>query len=161
MEFTYTIKKEDLKKYLKKRHRGVNITCICFFIILFMLINLKTFQNNKLLISFFLLLFVLGVSLFIFLTNQIFIHCLIRKMEHDQKTFGRHQVVIDKNHIEDTIHKNKLAYAWKDVRDVKIDDEMIVIKPKEGTVSLVFHKCILKEQKFKEIQKEIRKNYKK
>lgn len=161
MDFTYTIKKEDFKKYLKQRHRGINIVCILFFILFFVFINWEIFINNKLLMSMILLCSVLIVCLLILITNKLFVVITIHHLEKEKKTFGRHHVLVDSNHIEDTIHKNTVSFLWKDVRNVKMTEEMITVKPKEGTISLVFHAGILKDEKFKKLQKEIEKHYKK
>lgn len=160
MDFTYTIKKKDLVKYLKERHRTTNIFCLILFVFLAIMINFKVFMDNTLLMTIGLIILVVVVALFIMLVNHIFIKFLIRNMENKKLTFGRHHVKVDNKHIEDTIHKNTLSILWTDVRDITMDERMIVIKPKDQRVNLVFHQSILKKEHYDGLKKWIENNYK-
>ena len=160
MSFTYTVRKEHLFKYLKERHRTTNIMCILFFVFLSVVINFKIFMNNKLLMTICLIGMVLLVTLLIVITNAIFTRIQIRTLERKKTTFGRHQVKIDEKHIEDTIHQNTFSVLWTEVRDVSMDERMIVIKPKDQRVNLVFHQSILKKEHYDGLKKWIENNYK-
>lgn len=160
MSFTYTVRKEHLLKYLKERHRTTNIMCILFFVFLSVVINFKIFMNNKLLMTICLIGMVLLVTLLIVITNAIFTRIQIRTLERKKTTFGRHQVKIDEKHIEDTIHQNTFSVLWTEVRDVSMDERMIVVKPKNKRVNLVFYRDIIKNENFEELKKLIRKYYK-
>ncbi len=157
MKCSYTIKKQDIKKYLQKKHRKVNLFCILVFIILFILINLNVFMNNQKVMTIILgcILVVLGIMIFII--NKLYILASIKHMEKDQMTFGKHHLVVDENHIEDTINKHKLSFLWEDVQKVKITEQKILIKPKDGTVSLVLEKKFFKPNDLDSFMQEIKK----
>ena len=82
MEFTSTIKKNDLVKYLKERHRTTNFFCLILFVFLAIMINFKVFMDNTLLMTIGLIILVVVVALLIMLVNHIFIKFLIRNMEN-------------------------------------------------------------------------------
>ena len=65
-----------------------------------------------------------------------------------------------KGNIEDTIHQNTFSVLWTEVRDVSMDERMIVVKPKNKRVNLVFYRDIIKNENFEELKKIIRKYYK-
>lgn len=161
MDFTYIIKKNDIKKYLKNKHRKINIVCILFFVLIFILINYTVFMNNKFLMSIFLTLSLLVVCTLIFIVNKLFIYFMIKYLENEGRTFGRHHIILDEKHIEDTVCKNTLFYLWKDIYDVKYKEDSIILRPKDSRYSLVFQKSILTEEKFKQLEEGIKKYYKK
>lgn len=157
MECNYTIRKQDVKKYLRGKHRKINIVCILFFILLFILINLHVFVDNKGLMTTILGCTLVVIMLLIYIVNKLYIWLSIRHMEQDQMTFGKHHVIIDQHHIEDTIKKHKISFKWKDVKHIKITGERIEIKPKEGNLGLVLEKNMVQPENFKKLANEIQK----
>lgn len=157
MKYSYTIKKQDIKKYLQKKHRKVNLFCMIIFILLFILINLNVFMNNQKLMMIILGCTVAVISILIFIINKLYILASMKRMEKDQMTFGKHYVVVDESHIEDTINKHKLSFLWEDIQKIKITEKQIIIKPKNGTVSLVLEKQMMKSADFDHLVREIKK----
>lgn len=157
MKCNYTIKKQDLKRYLQQKHRKINLFCIVLFMILFILFNFNVFMNNQKLMMMILGMTLIVIGILIFIVNKLYILASIHHMEKGQMTFGKHVLLIDQDHIEDRIRKHKLSFAWKDVRKIKITEKRISIKPKEGTINLVLEKRMMNPTDFEAVVQEIRK----
>ena len=103
MEFKYVVKKEQLKKYLYRRHLKINISGLLFFMVIAILINYKIFSNNVLLISLYVLFitFILGIIIFVF--DYLFVKISVNRMDN---IFGKHSLIYDGIYYQDEEYGN-------------------------------------------------------
>lgn len=155
MEFKYVVKKEQLKKYLYRRHLKINISGLLFFMVIAILINYKIFSNNVLFISLYVLFitFILGLIIFIF--DYLFVKVSVNRMDD---TCCKHNLIIEKNKIIDETKKNKLIINKKDIKKVKVGNNMINIRIKNKP-SLVLLKVFFSKKDFNELRKILGGNY--
>lgn len=155
MEFKYVVKKEQLKKYLYRRHLKINISGLLFFMVVAILINYKIFSNNVLFISLYVLFitFILGLIIFIF--DYLFVKVSVNRMD---ETCCKHKLIIEKNKIVDETKKSKLIINKKDIKKVKVGNNMINIRIKNKP-SLVLLKVFFSKKDFNELRKILGGNY--
>ena len=155
MEFKYVVKKEQLKKYLYRRHLKINISGLLFFMVIAILINYKIFSNNVLLISLYVLFitFILGIIIFVF--DYLFVKISVNRMDN---IFGKHSLIIEKNKIVDKNKKSELIINKKDIKKIKVGNNIINIGIKNKP-NLVLLQEFFNKKDFSELKKNLGGNY--
>ncbi len=155
MEFKYVIKKEQLKKYLYRRHLKINISGLLFFMIIAILINYKIFSNNVLFISLYVLFITFILGLIIFIVDYLFVKISVNRMDN---TCCKHSLIIENNKIIDKTKKSELVINKKDIKKIKVGNNIINIKIKNKP-SLVLLKVFFSKKEFNELRKVLGGNY--
>ena len=155
MEFKYVVKKEQLKKYLYRRHLKINISGLLFFMLLAILINYKIFSNNILFISLYVLFITLILGLIIFVFDYFFVKISVNRMDN---TFGKHSLIIEKNKIIDKNKKSELIINKKDIKKIKIGNNIVNIGIKNKP-NLVLLQEFFNKKDFSELKKNLGGNY--
>ena len=155
MEFKYVIKKEQLKKYLYRRHLKINISGLLFFMIIAILINYKIFSNNVLFISLYVLFITFILGLIIFIVDYLFVKISVNRMDN---TCCKHSLIIENNKIMDKTKKSELVINKKDIKKIKVGNNIINIKIKNKP-SLVLLKVFFSKKEFNELRKVLGGNY--
>ena len=155
MEFKYVVKKEQLKKYLYRRHIKINISGLLFFMVIAILINFKIFSNNVLLISLYVLFITLVLGIIIFIFDYLFVKISVNRMDN---TFGKHSLIIEKNKIVDKTKSSELIINKKDIKKIKVGNNIINIGIKNKP-SLVLLQDFFNKKDFSELKKNLGGNY--
>lgn len=155
MEFKYVIKKEQLKKYLYRRHLKINISGLLFFMIIAILINYKIFSNNVLFISLYVLFITFILGLIIFIVDYLFVKISVNRMDN---TCCKHSLILENNKIIDKTKKSELVINKKDIKKIKVGNNIINIKIKNKP-SLVLLKVFFSKKEFNELRKVLGGNY--
>ena len=155
MEFKYIIKKEQLKKYLYRRHLKINISGLLFFMIIAILMNYKIFSNNVLFISLYVLFITFILGLIIFIVDYLFVKISVNRMDN---TCCKHSLIIENNKIIDKTKKSELVINKKDIKKIKVGNNIINIKIKNKP-SLVLLKVFFSKKEFNELRKVLGGNY--
>lgn len=155
MEFKYVVKKEQLKKYLYRRHITINISGLLFFMVIAILINFKIFSNNVLLISLYVLFITLVLGIIIFIFDYLFVKISVNRMDN---TFGKHSLIIEKNNIVDKTKSSELIINKKDIKKIKVGNNIINIGIKNKP-SLVLLQDFFNKKDFSELKKNLGGNY--
>lgn len=155
MEFKYVVKKEQLKKYLYRRHIKINISGLLFFMVIAILINFKIFSNNVLLISLYVLFITLVLGIIIFIFDYLFVKISVNRMDN---TFGKHSLIIEKNNIVDKTKSSELIINKKDIKKIKVGNNIINIGIKNKP-SLVLLQDFFNKKDFSELKKNLGGNY--
>lgn len=155
MEFKYVVKKEQLKKYLYRRHIKINISGLLFFMVIAILINFKIFSNNVLLISLYVLFITLILGIIIFIFDYLFVKISVNRMDN---TFGKHSLIIEKNKIVDKTKSSELIINKKDIKKIKVGNNIINIGIKNKP-SLVLLQDFFNKKDFSELKKNLGGNY--
>lgn len=155
MEFKYVVKKEQLKKYLYRRHIKINISGLLFFMVIAILINFKIFSNNVLLISLYVLFITLILGIIIFIFDYLFVKISVNRMDN---TFGKHSLIIEKNNIVDKTKSSELIINKKDIKKIKVGNNIINIGIKNKP-SLVLLQDFFNKKDFSELKKNLGGNY--
>ena len=155
MEFKYVIKKEQLKKYLYRRHLKINISGLLFFMIIAILINYKIFSNNVIFISLYVLFITFILGLIIFIVDYLFVKISVNRMDN---TCCKHSLILENNKIIDKTKKSELVINKKDIKKIKVGNNIINIKIKNKP-SLVLLKVFFSKKEFNELRKVLGGNY--
>lgn len=143
MKVNYEYTKKDLKKYLLRSRTVNNIVLLVIGTIIYLICSLGKVS------LLYLPLFIIGLMLFIYLLNQLYIILYIKANDMmNNVTYGKYTLELTPNKFSLTQNKRKTDYKYNTIKKIVEHKNLFIVRFKKSREYLTFEKHLFTEEEY-------------